>query len=140
MRDVPAFQRCEIRSALGFAAANPGTSLRRIGERVIAFWGPNSFLLRSVAWETYPGVEIALLAYDYEQRHASDELRDVSIELDTNGVDRDLGHENDLVLTVEAFGGVELTLVVAEFEAGAAYGDREGEHSRFVSFELEYSF
>ncbi len=91
-------------------------------------------------WEAFDGVEIALLGYDYEQRHASDEVRDASLEIDTNGRDRELGREIDLVVVIEAFDGLELILVAAEFEAGKAYGASEGERSRYASIELEYLF
>jgi len=93
-----------------------------------------------VVWEAFNGVEIALLGYDYEQSSASEELRDVALEVDTNGVDRELGQEIDLVVVIEAYEGLELVLVAAEFEAGKAYGDYEGETSRYVSVELEYLF
>jgi len=93
-----------------------------------------------VAWNARPNLEIALLGYDYRQLHASDELRDASIELDTNGSDRDLGRELDLVFTFDALQGLQLILIAAEFEAGAAYGSREGERSHYVSIELDYSF
>lgn len=93
-----------------------------------------------VVWNARPNLEIALVGYDYRQVHASEDMRDVSIELDPNGIDRDLGREIDLVFTLEALDGLELILIAAEFEAGAAYGDREGERSRYGSIELNYSF
>jgi len=93
-----------------------------------------------VEWEVYEGIEIALLSYDYEQDEAADEIRDVSIEIDPSGLSRDLGKELDLVVTFEAYDGLELILVAAEFEAGKAYGIYEGETSTYVSFELAYEF
>jgi alginate production protein len=93
-----------------------------------------------VVWYPRPNLEIALLGYDYEQVHASEDVRDVSIELDPNGIDRDLGREIDLVFTLQALDGLELILVAAEFEAGSAYGSREGERSHYISIELDYSF
>jgi hypothetical protein len=93
-----------------------------------------------VAWEIARGYELVLFGYDYRQVKASEDIRDVSIELDPNGVDRDLGREIDLVLIVEAIPGVELVLIAAEFEAGDAYGEREGERSQYYSIELDYIF
>jgi hypothetical protein len=93
-----------------------------------------------VAWEIVTGVEIALFGYDYEQLHLHDELRAGIIELDPNGIDRELGREIDLMLTVEALDGAVLTLIAAEFGAGAAYGARAGERSHFVSLQLDYNF
>ena len=93
-----------------------------------------------VEWQVYEGVEIALTSFDYEQVDASDEIRDASLEIDPTGSSRDLGSEIDLVLTIEAYDGLELILVAAEFDAGRAYGASRGETSRFVSFELSYDF
>jgi hypothetical protein len=93
-----------------------------------------------VVWNARPNLEFALIGYDYEQVEASENVRDVSIELDTNGIDRDLGRELDLVVTIDALDGLELILIAAEFEAGAAYGSREGERAHYVSIELDYSF
>jgi hypothetical protein len=44
------------------------------------------------------------------------------------------------VVTIDAFEGLELILIAAQFEAGKAYGDYDGETSNFLSFELEYEF
>lgn len=93
-----------------------------------------------VEWEIYDGIELALLSYRYRQEKPSDEIRDVSIDVDPDGLDRDLGKELDLVLTVETYDGLELILVAGEFEAGEAYGVLEGETSRYLSFELVYEF
>ena len=93
-----------------------------------------------VEWEVREGIGISLVRYDYEQDELDDEMRDVSLEVDPTGLDRDLGHEMDLILTVEAYDGLEFVLIAAEFEAGDAYGDYEGETSRFVKFELSYEF
>ena len=93
-----------------------------------------------VAWEFSDGVELALIRYDYEQRELAEEMRDVSIELDTTGESRDLGREVDLVLTVDARPGMELILTLAEFDPGRAYGEFSNETSTFVKFELDYEF
>jgi hypothetical protein len=93
-----------------------------------------------VAWQVARGYELVLFGYDYRQLTASEDMRDVSIELDPNGIDRDLGREIDLVLIVDAIPDVELVLIAAEFEAGDAYGEREGERSQYFSIELDYFF
>jgi len=93
-----------------------------------------------VEWEAYDGVEIALMYYDYEQDERSDQIADVTIEVDPTGLDSDLGNEIDLIVTIETFEGLELVLIAAQFEAGKAYGTYDGETSNFVSFELEYEF
>ena len=93
-----------------------------------------------IAWEFSDGVELALIAYDYRQRELAEEMRDVSIDLETTGLSRDLGQEFDLVLTVEARAGMELVLTMAEFDAGRAYGDYSNETSTFIKVELDYEF
>jgi len=93
-----------------------------------------------IEWEAYQGVEIALFHYDYEQDEKSDEIFDVSIEVDPTGESHDLGSEIDLVVTIEAYDGVELILVAAEFEAGKAYGSNKGDTSSYFSVEFNYEF
>jgi len=93
-----------------------------------------------VEWEINDAIEIALLSYDYEQDDRADEMRDVGIELDPSGLSADLGREIDLVVTIEAYEGLELVLVAAEFEAGKAYGSNKGDTSSFVSVEITYEF
>lgn len=93
-----------------------------------------------VEWEAYDGVEIALMYYDYEQDERSDQIADVSIEVDPTGLSRDLGKEIDLVVTIEAYDSLELIFIAAQFEAGKAYGVYEDETSNFLSFELNYEF
>ena len=54
-QDTPAVQRCELARALAFARQRPELVLEHIAARPYAFWGPNSFLLRSVHGRAYPG-------------------------------------------------------------------------------------
>ncbi len=93
-----------------------------------------------IEWEAYDGVEVALMHYDYEQDERSDQIADVSIEVDPTGLSRDLGKEVDLVVTIEAYDSLELIFIAAQFEAGKAYGEYEDETSNFLSFELNYEF
>ena len=93
-----------------------------------------------VAWEFSEGIELALIGYSYRQRELAEEMRDVTIELDTTGESRDLGREIDLVLTVDARDGMELIIILAEFDPGRAYGKFANETSSFAKFELDYEF
>jgi len=93
-----------------------------------------------IEWEAYEGVEIALMHYDYEQDERSDDIANVTIEVDPTGLSSDLGNEIDLIVTLEAYDNLELILIVGQFEAGKAYGVYDGETSNFVSFELNYAF
>ena len=98
-----------------------------------------------VEYEINEYIEIGLLAFEYEQDRAIDELRDAAIDFELNGTSKDIGEEIDLVLTVEAFDGMELRLIAAEFKAGKAYDiepgrNYDGETSQFWKIELEYVF
>ena len=98
-----------------------------------------------VEYEINEYVEIGLVAFEYEQVRAIDELRDATIDFELNGTSKDIGEEIDLVLTVEAFDGMELKLIAAEFKAGKAYNiepgrNYDGETSQFWKIELEYVF
>ena len=93
-----------------------------------------------MVWEAYEGVEIALMHYDYEQDEPSDEIGDVTIEVDPTGLSSDLGNEIDLIVNLEVYDNLQLVLIVGQFEAGKAYGVYDGETSNFVSFELNYEF
>jgi hypothetical protein len=61
--DRLAYSSCESRAALEFVLEHPLTSLGRALQRVYFFWGPNSFLLRSVYLESYPGGPLGRDAY-----------------------------------------------------------------------------
>ena len=53
--DFIALQRCEVANAIDFTRREPTTVLGHVFARLYAFWGPNSFLLRSVHEGVYPG-------------------------------------------------------------------------------------
>ena len=93
-----------------------------------------------VDWEVNDFVEIGLFSYDYEQEKASEDIRDVSIEADPTGASKDLGSEIDLILTLLPIEDLEVLLIVGEFEAGKAYGPRDGETSRFLKLEVTWDF
>jgi 4-amino-4-deoxy-L-arabinose transferase-like glycosyltransferase len=61
--DRLAYSSCESDAALAFVRENPLKSIGRMVQRVYFFWGPNSFLLRSVHWESYPGGPLGRSAY-----------------------------------------------------------------------------
>jgi 4-amino-4-deoxy-L-arabinose transferase-like glycosyltransferase len=66
-RDFGAFNRCELANAWRFVRERPGTALARVGLRVYDFWAPTSFLLRSVAWKSYPGGPLGASAYPLQK-------------------------------------------------------------------------
>lgn len=93
-----------------------------------------------IQMQAFDDLDIVLLMHDYRQNKVATEMRDVAIDLDTNGPDRDLGSEFDLIAVYEIDDGLELEIVTAVFEAGAAYGANSGRKSRYWSIDLNYSF
>lgn len=85
-------------------------------------------------------LDIALLLHNYRQDEADTEMRDVSIDLDPNGLNRDLGSEIDLIAVYEIVDGLELEFIAAVFEAGDAYDVNAGRKSRYWSINLNYVF
>lgn len=84
-------------------------------------------------------LDIGLFRHDYEQDEAADEMRDVAIDVDTEGSSKSLGSEIDLVLTFDVY-GVEVEAIFVEFEAGDGYGQFSDESSQFWQIELTYLF
>lgn len=93
-----------------------------------------------VAWRIKPMAGVSLSHFRYRQSRRSDEMRDVSIELDPSGAHRDLGCETDLVLTIETRHGMELVLTAARFDPGAGYGKSVGKSANYLAIELAYQF
>ncbi len=67
-----------------------------------------------------------LVYHYYRQVEPTTFLRDARLDPELTGVDRDLGHEIDVVLALEEWAHVELELVGAAFRAGDAFGTHEG--------------
>lgn len=93
-----------------------------------------------IQMQAFDDLDIVLLMHDYRQNEADTEMRDVTIDLDTNGLNRDLGNEFDLIAVYEIDDGLEIEIVTAVFEAGAAYGANSGRKSRYWSIDLSYKF
>ena len=92
------------------------------------------------AWEVSEGVQLAVFDYEYRQIEFADEMRDVSIDIDPTGENRNLGRETDLVLTLDGRKGLELIVTLAEFRPGAAYAPFTDETSNFIKLEIDYEF
>ena len=93
-----------------------------------------------ISYQGFEGIDISLLAFNYRQDELAQQMRDVSIDLDTTGLNRDLGGEIDLVINIEAFDGFEVELIVARFEAGKAYGSEQGKTSSYWFLGVGYEF
>ena len=93
-----------------------------------------------ISLDAIDNLDVSLLLHDYRQDEADSEMRDVAIDLDPNGLSRDLGSEIDLIAVYELDNGLELEFVTTVFEAGAAYGANAGRKSRYWSVDLTYNF
>lgn len=91
-------------------------------------------------WQVNERLAVALKRYDYRQQKIADEMRDVALEVDPDGVSRDLGSELDLVVTYLPIDGLELLVTVAEFDAGSAYRIYPDDSASYIKFELVYEF
>lgn len=63
--DFPRMEKCETSRAFRFAVENPDIVARQMARRFYAFWGPNSFLLRSVYLGTYRGGPLRPSSYGW---------------------------------------------------------------------------
>jgi len=93
-----------------------------------------------VNFEVVHDLDITLLMHKFRQDELDTEMREVAIDLDTNGLNRGLGNEIDLIATVEIVDGLELEFIAAVFEAGDAYSANSGRKSRYWSINLDYEF
>lgn len=92
-----------------------------------------------IQFNLFDELDVGLFRHDYRQDELAEEMRDVSIDVDTEGGSKSLGHEIDLVLNFDVY-DVEVELIAAEFEAGRAYGEFDGDKSRYWKIELSYVF
>jgi alginate production protein len=90
------------------------------------------------AWPTEE-FSVDLLYHYYLQDEASDELRDSALEAEPSGGSRDLGHEIDLVVGLEALEDFEVRGFLGYFVPGDAFGSG-ADDALFARIELEYEF
>lgn len=89
-------------------------------------------------FQTASSVEIAY--HNYRQVNASDNLRDSRLRISPLGFDSKLGHEIDVVLSVEEWIHWEVELVGAVFQAGEAFGDAANSRSFLAIAKINYNF
>jgi len=93
-----------------------------------------------VNFEAVDDLDITLIMHNYRQDELDTEMREVAIDFDTNGLNRDLGNEIDLIATFAIADELEIKFISAVFEAGDAYSANSGKKSRYWSIELNYEF
>ncbi len=83
---------------------------------------------------------IELVYHKYDQVDAIDRLRNANINEDPNGLNKDIGQEFNFIANFREWKNLELGLEGAVFEAGKAFGDKEGELSYSIFFDVNYNF
>lgn len=102
----------------------------------------SNLLIRTIGFklEVLENLQVALLNHEFRQDHLDTEMRDVSIDLDTTGLSRNLGSETDLLVSFAPNEDLELEFIIAEFNADNAYGASQSKTSRYWKFEASYQF
>ena len=97
-------------------------------------------LTAAVGFPLLEDSSVELVYHRYWQVDASDELRDVAIDLDPEGDSKDIGEELDLIFGFEEWEDFEIEIIGSVFKAGDAYGDQSGEKAYSILFNFTYSF
>lgn len=142
--------------AIGSGDSNPADSTDRAfrqtglqdGEDRFRIYGelfdPELSNLRIVttglSWPLFEDGVFALVYHRYWQVEASTELRETGIERDTDGENKALGWEWDLIFKLETDAGLSVAAVGSIFRAGRAFGTADGHHSYLAYVELTYEF
>lgn len=80
-----------------------------------------------------------LVYHYYRQHRADDELRDVDIDEDPEGLKRSLGHGLDLVFGFREFEDFDVEAIFGMFMPGAAFPD-DADNAYFAGLEFEFNF
>jgi len=76
----------------------------------------------------------------FRQLHAVPFLREARIKAESNGVDKNIGHEWMLYSLIKQWKKLEIELVGAAFRAGSAYGPRSGKMAYSFFTKVTYEF
>ncbi len=120
------------------AKLGTATSIRYYGELLEPELSNMRILTAGVSWWFEERSSLALIYHDYLQVEASDSIRDSNLDMDPNGIGRDLGSELDLVLSSRAFESVDLEFVAGGFFPGNAFDTNED--ALFLRLQMRYRF
>jgi hypothetical protein len=81
-----------------------------------------------------------LVYHKYDQVEAIEKLRDVNINANPNGLNRDIGQEFDVVMNFREWKRLELGVTGAIFDAGKAFGNETNDLAYSVFFDVNYNF
>ena len=87
-----------------------------------------------------PESSFELIYHSYRQLEASDEIRGSRLDIDPQGINKEIGSELDLVVGIEESKKFEIELVLSRFRAGQAFGNQSGEAASKVRLKLDYNF
>ncbi len=96
-------------------------------------------LTAGVGIDLAPWASLDLVHHRYRQDVASDELRDVGVDVAPSGSSQRLGYETDLVLGLELDEQLEAKIATGWFRPGRAFDDGQDD-VWFLDIELDYAF
>lgn len=115
------------------------TTFKHYGETLDPELSNITILTAGVGLRPTPESSIDLVYHYYRQNKALDELRDTNIEMEPNGIDRELGHGLDLVVAYHEVEDLELKFVLGGFLPGNAF-PAKADPAYFASLEVTYGF
>ena len=93
----------------------------------------------SIGRRIWGSSSIELVYHRYQQVEAADSLRNVTIDVDPNGLSDDIGTEFDFVVGLEEWKHLELEIIAGLFFPGRAFDSSIGE-SLIVDLKFNYNF
>jgi|CXWL01.1.fsa_nt_gi alginate production protein len=82
---------------------------------------------------------IDLLYHYYRQNEASTSIRDSQIDKNSNGRDREIGHEVDLVIGVKVYKSIKFSVALGYLKPGETFG-QDADDAKFINAEVKISF
>ena len=81
-----------------------------------------------------------MVYHKYDQVEAIDNLRDVNINVNPNGLNRDIGQEFDVVMNFREWKRLELVVTGAVFDPGSAFDGKNSDLAYSIFFDVNYNF
>ena len=114
------------------------TSFRYYGELVDPELSNLGILTLGIGTRLTDKTSLDLVWHAYEQNEAADSLLDTDLDMDPDGVHKELGTELDLILGLRQWRHWEVEVVLAGFEPGKAFPDADD--AWLGAFQLRYRF
>jgi len=94
----------------------------------------------AIGFEIGESSTIDFIYHQYRQDYATDFLWESDLEVEPEGMSKDIGEEFDIALTIEEWDNIEIESSAALFKAGHAFGPLSGETAYRLKFEINYLF